>query len=126
MKTLIRKGQSGAFVDEKICQTGNNAHSLTASSSTFSVVADAGDSTMGLGQPASGSEALDSAVIDPAAVWALIKSRSAAQGLALVGAAPAAAVSQHALFSAWLDAELHGELYYLGRPDDREARRDPQ
>jgi epoxyqueuosine reductase len=45
-------------------------------------------------------------------------------GLDHVACAPAAEVPDHALFSAWLAADLAGDMAYLGR--DAEARRDPR
>lgn len=45
-------------------------------------------------------------------------------GFAHVACAPAAEVPEHALFEAWLAADLAGDMTYLGR--DSEARRDPR
>lgn len=84
---------------------------------------DSCDSTTDSGRASGPSSAVSDGGV---AAWALVRSRAVAHGLSLVGATPAAAVAQHALYSAWLAAELHGELHYLTRPDDREARRDPR
>ena len=53
-----------------------------------------------------------------------IAEEAARLGLTQVACAPVAEVPEHALFTAWLAADLAGDMTYLGR--DAETRRDPR
>lgn len=56
--------------------------------------------------------------------WRFVEREAKALGFEHVACAPAAEVPEHELFSAWLAADLAGDMTYLGR--DAAARRDPR
>jgi epoxyqueuosine reductase len=61
---------------------------------------------------------------DPAQTASWLRRTAAELGLYQLACGPASAVAEHALYEAWLAAELAGDMAYLG--SDAEARRDPR